>query len=72
MQKIGSGFRRFLMQILGRDKNARIPSKREYKRITEKAARQAIKGRTFGTRSRWNLTVLHHFGTFRPLRPFNH
>lgn len=68
---IGQGFARFLRAILSKDKNARIPTRREYKRITEKAARKVLKGRTFGTRSSWNIAVLHHFGTFRPMKPFN-
>lgn len=68
--KIGRGFGAFIRQLLGRDKDAVIPTKRQYKRITEKAARKR-KPETFGFPSRWNISIVKHFGTFRPIKPFN-
>lgn len=39
---IGKGFGRFINAILSKDKDARVPTKRQYKRITEKAARGRV------------------------------
>lgn len=69
--KFGQGFQRFMMELLRRDKHAAPPTRREFKRITEKAARK--RGvRTFGLESRSHVAIVRHFGTFRPLRPFSH
>jgi len=70
--KFGLGFSRFWRTVTSRDKDAKMPTRKEYKRITEKAAKRALKDRTFGMKSSWNITVIKHFGTFRPMRPFNH
>jgi hypothetical protein len=66
--QLGRGFSRFVRAIRSKDKDAVIPTKPQYKRITEKAARKRA-AETFGFPSRWNISRVHHFGTFRPLKP---
>lgn len=68
--RIGRGFSRFLSVLLKQDKNAAIPTKRQYKRITEKASRKRGVV-TYGLPSRWNVSRVRHFGTFSPVKPFN-
>jgi len=69
--KISERFAQFMTELLKHDKNAATPTRKQYKRITEKAARK--RGiRTFGLESKWHVSVVRHFGTFRPVKPFNY
>lgn len=68
--RFGRGFSRFMMELWGRNKDAAPPTRKQYKRITEKAARKRG-ARTFGLESRHHVSIVRHFGTFRPVKPFN-
>lgn len=57
--KIGKNFGVFIRELLKRDKHAAIPTKRQYKRITEKAARRIV----------WPVARCKH--VVPPVKPFS-
>lgn len=62
-------FMRMLRSVVGMD--AVQPTRERYKFITNKIGRRRLRRvRKFHLMNQ--VTVTKHFGTFRPLKPFNH
>lgn len=56
-------FMQALRAIVGKD--AKQPTRKEYRRLTNKYGRKV-------TGKMHQVTSIRHFGTFRPLKGFNH